>query len=489
MDDLQILLLRQAVNDVSFTISNSDKIKCVLKDQIYVRVFEIIMTFFITYKQRITQNTFLIIISSMFGNNLMSVDDELFLRNLSQDLFNPTSKAEKDFLKQELNKIYVTERLKKEVLMPWEDLMHNCQFEQLASTVLSIVHSSEPRSTMNTIHFISDLEQLLDEPDMIYDRTMVPIGLGFDSDIGGGMGGGCVGLIMGSTKVGKTTSLVHGGCYVIQNRRKALIYSLELKARTLFMKVLSNLYDQDIVPLLKSPQTKNTIFGNMKANLSWLFNSGSEFLVIEDFAGKKVSMNDIEADVEGKRADGFKPDVIFIDYLKKLKPSRFRGEKRIELGEITEEMHDFSKRVNLPVWTAHQANRGSYNKDYVTIENVQEDWSIPGTCDVNIVIYYSGGLSKQDIQYRSMRREKIWDVTINLDSQRHGASHLLYDAKVDYSKSKFYNIKPFTIADLKKRQDEEEAKRQAYDQKQKIQDIVGDAVKTMNSLGALAGSE
>ncbi len=483
MDDLQILLLRQAVNDVAFAIANSDKIKYVLKDQMYVRIFEIIMTFFITYKQRITENAFLVVVSSMFGSSLISMDDDLFLRSKAQILFTPTTRAETDFLKKELNSIYIKERLKKEIQYPWEDLMQNCDFDKLASTVLSIVHSSEPRSTLNTIYFISDLEQLLDEPDVIYDRTMVPIGLGFDSDLGGGLGGGCVGMIMGTTKIGKTTSLVHGGCFALNCRRKVLIYSLELKARTLFIKVLSNLYDTDIVPLMRESHTRSNIYGKLKANLSWLFNSGDEYLVIEDFAGRKVSINDIEADVENKKADGFKPDIIFIDYLKKLKPSRFRGEKRIELGEITEEMHDFSKRVNVPVWTAHQANRGAYNKDYVSIENVQEDWSIPGTVDANIVLYYSGGLTKSDIQYRSMRREKIWDVTINLDSQRHGASHILYDAKVDYSKAKFYNIKLFTIADLHKQKEEAEARKQ----EQREQSRANGTTQVIN--GALAGSE
>ena len=68
----------------------------------------------------------------------------------------------------------------------------------------------------------------------------------------------------------------------------------------------------------------------------------------------------------------FKPSLILIDYADIMRSTRSYDSLRHELKLIYEELRNMAMELNIPIWTASQANRDSANSDIVGLENMSE---------------------------------------------------------------------------------------------------------------------
>ena len=69
-----------------------------------------------------------------------------------------------------------------------------------------------------------------------------------------------------------------------------------------------------------------------------------------------------------------RPDLIIVDYADLLKPPRYFKDKRLELGNIYEELRGMSGDFNIPIWTASQSNRSGAETDVIVGEQISEDY-------------------------------------------------------------------------------------------------------------------
>ena len=76
---------------------------------------------------------------------------------------------------------------------------------------------------------------------------------------------------------------------------------------------------------------------------------------------------------------GIVPDLVIVDYADLL--SGKGRERRIELGNIYEDLRGLAGEQNLPIWTASQANRSSLTDDVIGAEKIAEDYSKIMTAD------------------------------------------------------------------------------------------------------------
>ena len=72
---------------------------------------------------------------------------------------------------------------------------------------------------------------------------------------------------------------------------------------------------------------------------------------------------------------GYKPDVIIVDYGDLLKSSQYYKEKRLEIGNIYEELRGLAGEFNVPVITASQSNRSSEEGEIIVGSQISEDYS------------------------------------------------------------------------------------------------------------------
>jgi replicative DNA helicase len=105
-------------------------------------------------------------------------------------------------------------------------------------------------------------------------------------------------------------------------------------------------------------------------------------LIIKEYPTGAASVITIRNHVEKLLLKGFVPSVIIIDYADIMKSTRSFDSLRHELKLVYEELRNLAMELNIPVWTASQANRDSANAEVVGLENMSEAYGKAMVADV-----------------------------------------------------------------------------------------------------------
>ena len=79
---------------------------------------------------------------------------------------------------------------------------------------------------------------------------------------------------------------------------------------------------------------------------------------------------------------GFIPSLVVVDYADVMRSTRQYDSLRHELKLVYEELRNLSMELNVPIWTASQANRDSAKSDIVGLENMSEAYGKAMVADV-----------------------------------------------------------------------------------------------------------
>jgi replicative DNA helicase len=105
-------------------------------------------------------------------------------------------------------------------------------------------------------------------------------------------------------------------------------------------------------------------------------------LIIKEYPTGSASVITIRNHVEKLLLKGFVPNLIVIDYADIMKSTRSYDSLRHELKLVYEELRNFAMDLNIPIWTASQANRDSANSEVVGLENMSEAYGKAMVADV-----------------------------------------------------------------------------------------------------------
>lgn len=109
-------------------------------------------------------------------------------------------------------------------------------------------------------------------------------------------------------------------------------------------------------------------------------------MIIKEYPTGAASVITIRNHIEKLSLKGFKPSLIVIDYADIMKSTKAYDSLRHELKLVYEELRNLAMEMNIPVWTASQANRDSANSDIVGLENMSEAYGKAMVADVVISI-------------------------------------------------------------------------------------------------------
>ena len=73
--------------------------------------------------------------------------------------------------------------------------------------------------------------------------------------------------------------------------------------------------------------------------------------------------------------------MVIVDYADILMPTGFFKEKRHAIGNIYEDLRGLAGELEIPIWTASQANRSALEEDVIGADKVAEDYSKVMTAD------------------------------------------------------------------------------------------------------------
>jgi len=120
----------------------------------------------------------------------------------------------------------------------------------------------------------------------------------------------------------------------------------------------------------------------------------------------------------------FVPSLIVIDYADIMRSTRKYDSMRHELKLIYEEIRNLAMDMNVPIWTASQANREASNADIVGLENMAEAYGKAMVSDIVL------SLSRKPME-KSTGAGRIF-----VAKNRAGKDGVLFPISIDTSMSK-----------------------------------------------------
>jgi replicative DNA helicase len=248
----------------------------------------------------------------------------------------------------------------KEALEKSVELISSDNFESVVGLMKNAVSIGLP----NTIghDFFEDIEARF----LKINRCVCPTGipeLDAKGVLQGGLGRGEIGVVTANTGVGKSHWLVAMGCNAMRHGKNVLHYTFELTEQAVGLRYDSNLCN---VSASDIHDHKDRVQEFYKGN------DDLGRLIIKEYPTGGASVTTIRNHIEKLSLRNFRPSLILIDYADIMRSTRSYDSLRHELKLIYEELRNMAMEMNIPLWTASQANRDSANSDIVGLENMSE---------------------------------------------------------------------------------------------------------------------
>ncbi len=247
----------------------------------------------------------------------------------------------------------------KDALEQSVELIQTEKFDSVLTIMRQAVSVGLPSSTGHD--FFEDVEARF----VKINRQVCPTGLPkLDAKeiLRGGLGRGEIGVVTANTGVGKSHWLVAMGANAMRVGKNVLHYTFELTEHAVGLRYDANLCG---LPANEVQDRKEEVLEKYK---------GMELgrLIIKEYPTGSASSITIRNHVEKLMLKGFTPSIIVIDYADIMKSTKSYDSLRHELKLVYEELRNLAMDLNIPIWTASQANRDSAKSDIVGLENMSE---------------------------------------------------------------------------------------------------------------------
>ena len=193
-------------------------------------------------------------------------------------------------------------------------------------------------------------------------------------------------------------------------------YTLELSETNVGLRYDSHICDIPSNEVVENKEDVKKVYESMK---------GMGRLIIKEYPANTCSIFTIRSHIERLQLKGFSPDLIIIDYADIMRSTREYDSLRHELKLIYEELRSYASELQIPVWTASQANRDASQSDIISAESMSESYGKAMTADVIVTV-----------SRKVAEKASGWG-RLYIAKNRAGRDGQCYTIKIDTSKSKF----------------------------------------------------
>jgi len=201
----------------------------------------------------------------------------------------------------------------------------------------------------------------------------------------GGVPNKTLNVILASTGVGKSLFLCHHATNCLMRNKNVLYITCEMSEERIAERIDANLLNtpiQDLKKLTKEMYDKKLerALMNVKGRL-----------IIKEYPTATANVTHFRNLINELRLKkNFSPDVLMVDYLNICASARFKGNTSANsytyVKSIAEELRGLAVELNIPIFTATQANRGGYNNSDIDLSNTSESYGLPSTADLLIAL-------------------------------------------------------------------------------------------------------
>jgi replicative DNA helicase len=201
-----------------------------------------------------------------------------------------------------------------------------------------------------------------------------------DLAMDGGLGRGELGVIIAPPGRGKSTTLINiaFGALISASKYNVIHYSLEMPRK----KVEKRYDDRLMGALVKTRSQDPEAYGRLLEERTEKFIKGR--LITQWYNTRSASVNTFRSHLTMLAADGFRPDLIIVDYGDIVRAERRLGDMRHEVAGVYEDLRQLAGEFDAACWTASQGNKASLEKDIITIGEFSESFEKAAIVDAAV---------------------------------------------------------------------------------------------------------
>ena len=273
-----------------------------------------------------------------------------------KDAWNHREATDLNFVKKEVLTFCKNQSLK-EAIVKSVDLLQNKEYDEIKVIIDKALKAGTTKDIGHD--YLINLEERLTKSTRDTIKTSWDI---INEIMDGGLGKGELGVIVAPAGVGKTWCLQAIGASGVKQGLSVIHYTLELNQSYVGLRydtVFSGIPTANIKYYKEEVEKK---IKKLKGNL-----------IIKYFPTKSIGVQGIEAHLKQVEIQGIIPDLVIVDYADIL-----RGvgtERRFVLENVYEELRGLAGEVDIPIWTASQANRSSLEEDIIDATKVSESYA------------------------------------------------------------------------------------------------------------------
>ena len=253
----------------------------------------------------------------------------------------------------------------KSAILESVDMLENKNYDGIKSIIDNAMKAGTSRDLGHD--YIPSLESRLAESARITVKTPWDV---INDITDGGLGAGELGVVVAPAGIGKSWTLQAFGSDVVRSGKTIVHYSLELNENYVGLR-----YDS----IFSGVTTANIKYHKEEVEKTISKLPGK--LLIKYFPTKAASVQTLGSHLKQIELSGVDIDMVIVDYADILMPTGNFREKRHAIGNIYEDLRGLAGELEIPIWTASQANRSALEEDVIGADKVAEDYSKVMTAD------------------------------------------------------------------------------------------------------------
>ena len=281
-----------------------------------------------------------------------------------RDVWKNIESTDLEFVQSETLDFCKNQTLKNAILES-VDMLENKNYDGIKSIIDDAMKAGTERDLGHD--YIPSLEMRLEESARITVKTPWDV---INDITDGGLGPGELGVVVAPAGIGKSWTLQALGSEVVRQGITVVHYSLELNENYVGLR-----YDS----IFSGVTTANIKYHKEEVQKQISKLPGK--LLIKYFPTKAASVQTLGAHLKQIELSGVNIDMVIVDYADILMPTGFFKEKRHAIGNIYEDLRGLAGELEIPIWTASQANRSALEEDVIGADKVAEDYSKVMTAD------------------------------------------------------------------------------------------------------------
>ena len=206
----------------------------------------------------------------------------------------------------------------------------------------------------DSVEIFENIESVLDDD---Y-RNPIPTGIsGLDSIMGGGLSKGELAVILAAFGIGKTTMFTKIANHAYNEGYNVLQIFFEDMPKVIQRKHIACWTGINLSDLGERKEEVKEVLEQVKQSKGKL--------KLKKFPSSDTTITTIKQYIRKQIASGFKPDIILLDYIDCVQPSKKVDDVNIGEGQVMREFESMLSELEMAGWTAVQGNRSAISSTIV----------------------------------------------------------------------------------------------------------------------------